>query len=51
MHALGGTLLVNQRLKRLIEMDGRLIERVDFGYGILGHVGKGGTFEIRGANR
>ena len=47
MHALGGTLLVNQRLKRLIEMDGRLIERVDFGYGILGHVEKGGTFEIR----
>jgi hypothetical protein len=47
VHALGGTLLVNQRLKRLIEMDGRLIERVDFGYGILGHVEKGGIFEIR----
>ncbi len=47
VHALGGTLVVNQRLKRLIEMDGRLIERVDFGYGFLGHVEKGGTFEIR----
>ena len=47
VHTLGGTLVVNQQLKRLIEMDGRLKERVDFGYGILGHVEKGGTFEIR----
>ena len=47
VHALGGTLLVNQRLKRLVEMDGRLKERVDFGYGILGHVENGETFEIR----
>jgi len=46
VHALGGTLVVNQRLKRLIEMDGQLTERVDFGYGFLGHVEKGGTFEI-----
>ncbi len=38
---------MNQRLKRLIEIDGQLIERVDFGYGLLGHVEKGGTFEIR----
>jgi hypothetical protein len=47
VHALGGTLLVNQRLKRLIDMDGHLLARVDFGYSILGHVEKGGTFEIR----
>ena len=47
VHTLGGTLVVNQQLKRLIEMDGRLKERVDFGYGILGHAEKGGTFEIR----
>jgi hypothetical protein len=47
VHALAGTLTVNQRLKRMIDMDGRLIERVDFGYGILGHVEKGGTFEVR----
>jgi hypothetical protein len=46
VHALAGTLTVNQRLKRMIDMDGRLIERVDFGYGILGHVEKDGTFEI-----
>jgi hypothetical protein len=47
VHALGGTLVVNQRLKRLIDMNGRLLDRVDFGYSILGHVEKGGTFEIR----
>jgi hypothetical protein len=47
IHALAGTLIVNPRLKRMIDMDGRLIERVDFGFGILGHVEKGGTFEIR----
>jgi hypothetical protein len=47
VHALGGTLTVNQHLKRMIDMDGRLMERVDFGYGILGHVEKDGTFEIR----
>lgn len=47
VHALGGTLIVNQRLKRMIDMDGRLMDRVDFGYGILGHIEKDGTFEIR----
>jgi hypothetical protein len=46
VHALGGTILVNQRLKRMIDMKGRLVEQVDFGYGILGHVEKDGTFEI-----
>jgi hypothetical protein len=46
VHALSGTLTVNQRLKRLIDMNGRTMDRVDFGYGILGHVEKGGTFEI-----
>jgi hypothetical protein len=47
VHALGGTLVVNQRLMRLVDMNGRLLDRVDFGYSILGHVEKGGTFEIR----
>jgi hypothetical protein len=46
VHALGGTVTVNQRLKRMVDMDGRVMERVDFGYGILGHVEKDGTFEI-----
>ncbi len=47
IHALAGELIVNQRLKRLADMNGRLIERVDFGYGLLGHVEQGGTFEVR----
>ncbi len=47
VHALGGTLVVNQRLKRMIDMKGQMLERVDFGYGFLGYIDKGGTFEIR----
>jgi hypothetical protein len=47
VHAMSGTLLVNQRLKRMIEMDGRILQRVNFGYGLLGYVEPGGIFEIR----
>lgn len=47
IHAVAGTLIVNARLKRMIDMDGQVMERVDFGFGILGHVEKGGTFEVR----
>jgi hypothetical protein len=46
VHALAGTLTVDTRLKRMIDMRGVLAERVDFGYGLLGHVDKGGSFEI-----
>ncbi|MGB9032683.1 MAG: hypothetical protein WCC27_21340, partial [Acidobacteriaceae bacterium] len=46
IHALAGTLTVDARLKRMIDMRGVLAERVDFGYGLLGHVEKGGSFEI-----
>lgn len=47
VHSLGGTLIVNQRLKRMVDMKGTVLERVDFGYGILGHVEQGGTFEVQ----
>src|SRR5581483_4000453 len=47
LHALTGTLLVNLRPKRMVEMRGVLGERVDFGYGLLGHVEKGGSFTIQ----
>lgn len=47
IHALGGTLTVNLRLKRMVEMDGKVLHRVNFGYGILGFVEKGGTYCIR----
>jgi hypothetical protein len=46
VHALGGTISVNLRLRRMIEMRGTVLARVDFGYGLLGHVEKGGTFAI-----
>jgi hypothetical protein len=46
VHALAGTITVNLPLRRMIEMRGTMIQRVDFGYGILGHVEKGGTFTI-----
>jgi len=46
VHALAGRLTVDTRLKRMIDMHGVLAERVDFGYGFLGHVDKGGSFEI-----
>jgi hypothetical protein len=45
-HGLAGTILVSTTQKRLMEVKGSLIERVDFGYGLLGHVEQGGTFEI-----
>jgi hypothetical protein len=47
IHAMGGTLVVNQRQKRLIEMDGQVLQRVTFGYGLLGYVEKGGSFEVQ----
>lgn len=46
VHALAGTITVDLRLRRMIEMRGTLVSRVDFGYGVLGHVEKGGTFTL-----
>jgi hypothetical protein len=41
-----GTIWINAREKRLARLRGELIEDVQFGYGWLGHVDKGGTFEM-----
>ena len=46
IHALAGTLVVDMGLKRMIDIRGTMAERVGFGYGLLGHIEKGGTFEI-----
>jgi hypothetical protein len=46
VHALTGTMIVDLRLKRAIDMNGRVAERVDFGYGLLGHVEKGSSFHV-----
>jgi hypothetical protein len=43
---LAGTILVDPQQKRLARFSGRLIDNVQFGYGILGRIDKGGTMEL-----
>jgi hypothetical protein len=45
-HGLAGTMVVNARLKRFVSMRGTVTDRVDFGFGLLGYIDKGGQFEI-----
>jgi hypothetical protein len=45
--ALAGIILVDPHQKRLKKFSGQLIDTVQFGYGILGHIDKGGTMEMR----
>ncbi len=46
-HALGGTLCIDTQYKRLAQIDGRIRENVDFGFGILGRLSKGGWFQLK----
>ena len=46
VHSLAGTILIDTQQKRLAKLSGQLINRVEFGYGLLGHVDNGGTIEI-----
>ncbi|MGD0941050.1 MAG: hypothetical protein ABR905_15200, partial [Terracidiphilus sp.] len=46
-HAMSGELWVSERYKRLARLDGHLEENVDFGYGILGRLYKGGWFLLQ----
>lgn len=46
LSGLTGQVVVNQRLKRMISMDGRVAQRINFGFGLLGYVEPGGTFRI-----
>ena len=45
-HSLAGTILIDSQQKRLAKLSGQLINRVEFGYGLLGHIDNGGTIEI-----
>lgn len=45
-HSMGGTLWVDARMKRLSRLDARVQENLDFGYGILGRLYKGGWFQF-----
>lgn len=46
-HSLGGTLWINLQQKRMLHLKGQILDRVDFGYGLLGRIEKGGAFEIQ----
>jgi hypothetical protein len=45
-HHMEGTVLVDVEVKRLVQIDGRLMTRVNFWGGILGHLDQGGTFQV-----
>ena len=45
-HAMTGDLWIGVDSKRLVRLDGKLEENVDFGYGILGRLYKGGWFRL-----
>jgi hypothetical protein len=45
-HSMSGTLWVNARYKRLARLDGKVEENLDFGYGLLGRLDKGGWFQL-----
>jgi hypothetical protein len=45
-HSLAGTILIDPQQKRLAKLSGRLINRVEFGLGLFGHIDNGGTIEI-----
>ncbi len=47
---MAGTMLIDARAKRLAEIDGKLFRDVNFGWGILGHLDKGGQFMVRQAD-
>jgi len=46
-HAMQGVLWVDNKQNRLAEISGQLIDEVRFGGGLLGHLNKGGTFDVK----
>ena len=49
-HCMAGTMLIDRQQQRLASMKGTLIRNVEFGWGVLGRLAKGGTFEVRRQN-
>ena len=45
-HHMEGILLIEAKQIRLVRLSGTLVSDVDFGFGILGKLQKGGTFEV-----
>jgi hypothetical protein len=48
-HHLQGTMLVDPNQKRLVEIRGTLMSRVNFWGGLAGHLDQGGTFNVKDA--
>ena len=46
-HAMQGSIWVDNKQNRLAEISGKLIDEVRFGGGLLGHLNKGGTFDVK----
>jgi hypothetical protein len=46
-HAMSGDLWLDERFKHLARLDGHLQENLDFGFGILGRLYKGGWFRLQ----
>jgi hypothetical protein len=46
VHGLAGTILVRMPAERLCGIEGHLVDRVSFGFGILGHIEKGSRFRV-----
>jgi hypothetical protein len=46
IHALGGFIMVNLEEKRLAQLSATLMQQVDFGFGVIGHLDKGGTINL-----
>lgn len=49
-HHMSGVMVLNDKVKRLVELRGRLNSEVKFFGGILGHLDKGGTFAVEQAD-
>jgi hypothetical protein len=48
-HEMEGTLTVDRKEERLVEISGKLMNEVKFFGGVLGHLDRGGTFDVRQA--
>ena len=48
-HSMAGTVVVDPKTRRLVSISGHLIHDVNFGWGILGSLHRGGTFDVKRA--
>ena len=45
-HALAGEIWIQPQRKRLVKIDAHIMTEIDFGFGLLGRIEKGGSFQI-----